>query len=111
MNFNFEDYKDCKCAIHIKSLDELKHLFRVLNKAGFRRDDGAKYTDKIAYAYYARMSNELCINFNLGTYCNYDWYIQEKFIVLEFSDFEWDGDDDQYEIWQNAPFIEDILNI
>lgn len=81
MNFNVNDYRG-KYVMHCKSKEEYDEFCNVLDKLGMRWNDGSKFSQHNRWKEY---KEETCINFNQGKYGNVKWYLEDGYIILEWS--------------------------
>lgn len=87
MRFNIEDYPG-NYAMHCKTFIEAKSFLAYLNGIGRTWNGGSSYIGREQW----RNSHEekTCYAFNEGRYTNKEWYEDNGYTVLEWSDFMYD---------------------
>lgn len=84
MRFNFEEWKDKKVVMHCSTREEAEDFCRVMHEAGMTWCDKRKYTDVNNWGVFKKKT---CYNFNTNS-CGYgDFYIENGYIILEWSEY------------------------
>lgn len=87
MRFDANDYKG-RYAMHCATEKEANIFLEYLDSIGRKWSSSKKYTDEnYFYNYYENTTYD----FNQSCYGSFDWFIEEGYEILEFTDFEWDG--------------------
>ena len=81
--FEFYNYKG-NYVMHCKTEKEARDFCKTMHEAGRVWESTYTYEEKI---YWETYEQDTCYNFNSGTYCNVQHYIDEDYVVLEWSDF------------------------
>ena len=83
MKFNIDDYKG-KYAMHCKTEEEAINFCNYLHSLGKMWCDRESYLNKNNYRMYY---SKTAYSFNEGVYCDTDFYVEEGYTILEWSDF------------------------
>lgn len=83
MKFNIEDYKNDKYVMHCKTKEEAKSFCNYLQNIGKKWCNGDSYNNT-KYNVYGEAT---CYDFILGDIGLIDFYKQQAFSILEWSDF------------------------
>lgn len=70
--------------MHCKTEEEAIDFCRVMDEAGLFWNSGEKHTESNNYYFY---KEETCYNFNSGEYSGLRFFLEEKYKILEWSDF------------------------
>ena len=81
--FNFSEYEDKKAVMHCKTEEEAKLFCKEMHDAGLKWRNNSEY---ISDNYWYIHEEEMCYEFNTGEYSNIDFYKEEGYEILEFSD-------------------------
>lgn len=83
--FNWEEFKDKnnKIAVHCKTKEEAKFFCKQMHEHGMEWKDGDSYLDISCWYGYR---DKTCYN-NHGGYSSYIFYEEEKYTILEWSDY------------------------
>lgn len=84
MKFDFDKYKDQKVVMHCKTEEEAKDFCRVMDEAGLRWVTGERYTKVLEYERYRQKT---CYQFNCGGFASKEFFVEEGYEILEWSDF------------------------
>lgn len=87
MRFNIEDYPG-NYAMHCKTFIEAKSFLAYLNGVGRTWNGGGSYIGREQWR--NNHQEKTCYAFNEGRYTNKEWYEDNGYIVLEWSDFMYD---------------------
>lgn len=84
--FNWEDFKDenNKIAVHCKTEDEAKDFCKKMHEHGLM---WCSHTDSYIERTNWHICKEKTCYSNSGRYCNKDYYIENDFKILEWSDY------------------------
>ncbi len=86
--FRLEDYKGNYVMHCTEKLEAEKFC-------NFLGNNGKKWIMDISYrtdCYFDTYTTNTCYEFNGGTFCNYDYFKNHNYIILNFNDFDWDKD-------------------
>jgi len=75
-------------AVHTPTEEQAKSLLKALYKRGYTWSSGQKLTAETWYGIY---KENTCYGFYLRKqvcYCSFDWYQNEGFTIIEFSDID-----------------------
>jgi len=86
MKFDINHYDDMY-VMHCKTEEEADIFLEFLDSLEMMWRDNSSYLSFNAYQEY---DDRTCYCFWRGEYCGLDYYKSNEYIVLEFSDFEWD---------------------
>lgn len=83
--FNWEEFKDKnnKIAVHCKTEDEAKDFCKKMHEHGLRWCHTDSYIERTSW----HICKEKTCYSNSGRYCNKDYYIENDFKILEWSDY------------------------
>lgn len=83
--FNWEEFKDVnnRIAVHCKTEDEAKDFCKKMHEHGLRWCHTDSYIERTNWHIY---KEKTCYS-NSGRYCNKDYYIENDFKILEWSDY------------------------
>lgn len=83
--FNWEDFKDenNKIAVHCKTEDEAKDFCKKMHEHGMKWCHTDSYIERTSW----HICKEKTCYSNSGRYCNKDYYIENDFKILEWSDY------------------------
>lgn len=83
--FNWEEFKDKnnKIAVHCKTEEEAKDFCNQMHEHGLRWCTGQTYLEGTKYNGF---KTKTCYS-NSGRYCNKDYYIENDYKILEWSDY------------------------
>lgn len=84
MKFNFEEWKDKKVVMHCSTREEAEDFCRVMHEAGKKWDSGREY---ISVTHWSNNKENICYNFNTNSYYYRDFYIENGYIILEWSEY------------------------
>ncbi len=83
MKFNINNYKG-KYVMHCKTEEEANNFLAYLDSVGRKWCTGESYKNRTSYDMY---EEDTCYYFNEGSYCNIDWFRENNYTILEWSDF------------------------
>lgn len=83
MIFNIKDYPG-KVVMHCKTEKEARDFCEYLDSAGYRWCSGVRYTEKLSWRTYRERT---CFSFNRGTFCDLEYFLEDGYEILEWSDF------------------------
>lgn len=83
MKFNIDDYKG-KYVMHCKTEEEAKDFCKRLDSLGRRWINKESYLNKTQWQV---CKSETCYCFNVGTFSNINYFKENMYIILEWSDF------------------------
>ena len=90
MRFDFDSY-DGKYVMHCSTEEQAEIFCQYLDRIG-KTWSGVNHRRYSEVNHYNVYEDQTCYRFAYGTYCNLEFYKEDgSIIVLEFSDFEWDG--------------------
>ena len=106
MKFNLDDYKSNNYCMHCKTLAEAVDFCQILDKNNRSWMVGNNYVEN---NYWDNYQNKTVYYFNKGTYGNIDKAQEKRCIILEWSDFTKDTDEQcvicNSEIDESASFL------
>ena len=79
-------------AMHCPSLEQAKMLLKYLDNHGYRWFSGMRYTET---TYWEDYHEDTCYCFLDGSYCSLRYCIDKGYPVLEFDDFDWNGQENE----------------
>ena len=84
--FDLEQYssKKNKYVMHCRTKEESEDFCNYLDSVGRKWNNNKRYTECDVWNIY---EEETCYNFNTGEYCFLDYYNEEDYIILEWSNF------------------------
>ena len=82
-NFRFEDYP-INCAMHCKTKEEAIEFCKLMHEDGRKWASGESYEEENCWE---TDKQHTCYAFNYGLFCNKEYYIDNGYLVLEWSDF------------------------
>lgn len=82
MKFNFDNYNETY-VMHCKTEEEKDEFLNLLMSLGKNWNSGGSYSISNWYTYH----NRTCYCFVGGTYCDIEYYKNEGYKILEWSDF------------------------
>ncbi len=105
MRFDIEQYRG-NYVMHCKTKKEAETFLGFLHSIGESWCDGMLYTERSNYEKYG---SNTCYEFNIGKFCNLDYFVSDGFEILEFEMFDWDNFDwDNYDI---SPTDKEVKNL
>lgn len=91
MKFDITQYTHRYHAMHCPTEESAEIFCEYLESVGRRWGGGTKFTDVNNWSNYRE---DTCYAFNDKTYCNFEWFQENQYPILNFYDFEW-GDSDE----------------
>ena len=86
MKFNINNYKG-NYVMHCKTEEEARKFCNYLHSIGRKWRNGGSY---LGDTYYHSYDDATAYSFNEGCYSPTDFYEDDNYTILEFSDFDWE---------------------
>lgn len=101
MEFNIENYKNKKVAMHCKTIEGAKSFCTILNHMDITHESSVAYSNSRTWDL---LGQEICYDFNNGSIGSVSYFLANGYTVLEWSDFtvETVGEHFKDEIWKVA---------
>lgn len=84
--FNFKNYKTCAYVMNCKTELEAKNFCAFMAANGKVWSNGENYCSNNNWGTYKANT---CYNFNTNFYASIEFYIEEGYTILNYSDFDW----------------------
>ncbi len=81
--FDWGKFKTEKIAVHCKTYEEAKDFCQKMHEHGLKWNTGDSFLGKTKYRSFKK---ETCYS-GTGCYCPYDYYKEEGYVILEWSDY------------------------